>query len=508
MSRNRIIYQSEALFISENELSTSEVHHKQLNRIQNIEYSFEIPRQYINQYGQLGAIDSMVVSSPTVSLNFSYYLTNLDNENLLGFYVKKQTAVYTGSNGVRTTKQNGNISGYTINNDSNFVSNKISKESGVNFYIATSSEGSDLNFENSISGKPIIGIGNALVQNYSIQAQVGQFPTVSVEMNGLNINSSLYKSYRVSQSSEEVGFPLPSVNIQDGKSLSLNNDGYYVLAKLPNPNPDTGEFKINALRPSDITLDFADFNSRTITNLNNENDALNLQSFSLTIDLNRDINQELGYKFVNSRPVQYPIIATLNVSAIVNEIQTLNLIKNIDDSKGKSILVSIKNPKNTKENAVVFDLRNFILTDESFVSNINENKNVNLTFQGFFGSSSDLSNGVFASGLISDYVNAELNNIYFNSNLATDWYNVNSWYSDSAFSQNANYLPQKYSNVIAYGTSAAVVDLDNSNWIQPQSIDTRNVLDVNGACFYSNNNAIFSGIVIGNSSFWGNASAG
>ena len=81
MSQNRIIYQSEALYVSKSELSTSQREHKQLKIIQNVDYSFNIPREYINQYGQLGAIDSIVIASPTVSLNFSYYLTNLDNVN-------------------------------------------------------------------------------------------------------------------------------------------------------------------------------------------------------------------------------------------------------------------------------------------------------------------------------------------------------------------------------------------------------------------------------------------
>ena len=80
MSRNRIIYQSEGVYVSKNQLSTSQADHKQLKRIQGIDYSFEVPRQYINQYGQLGAIDSIVTASPTVSVNLSYYLTDLENE--------------------------------------------------------------------------------------------------------------------------------------------------------------------------------------------------------------------------------------------------------------------------------------------------------------------------------------------------------------------------------------------------------------------------------------------
>lgn len=507
MSQNRIIYQSEALYVSKNELSTSESEHKQLKRIQNVDYSFNIPREYINQYGQLGAIDAIVIASPTVSLNFSYYLTNLDNEANLGFYIKRQNPIYTGSNGAETTKQNGNLSGYRTNNESNFITNKLTQESGANYFIATSREGVDLNLENSISEKTIVGIGNTLINKYSITAEVGQFPIVNVEAEGLNINSSFYKEYPISESSLDVGFPIPSVNIQNGKPLYLNDNGYYNLVKLSNPSPSTGENEINALRPSDITLNFNELTLEgSVSNLNSDLHDVNLRSFSLSIDLNRQANQQMGYKFINSRPIGYPIIATLNVNAIVNESQIFNLIKNIDNSEGKSIVISINSSKDKTKKALSFDLRNFILTSESFISNINDNKLVDLTFEGHFGSSLDFKNGIFASGSISDIFDEQTNNIYFNYSLSNDWYNQSSWFSNSSFSNAYNSLPQSYSDVIMYGNSGAYIDLDNQYWIQPNSIDTRNVTDVNGICFYSNNFAKFSGIIYGNSVFFGNSS--
>jgi len=507
MSQNRIIYQSEALYVSKNELSTSETDHKQLKRIQNIDYSFNIPRQYINQYGQLGAIDAIVVASPTVSLNFSYYLTNLDNEANLGFYIKNQTPIYTGLNGLQTTKQNGTLSGYSTNSESNFITNKLTQECGANYFIATSREGIDLNLENSIFEKTIVGIGNTLINKYSIQAQVGQFPTVNVEAEGLNINSSFYKEYPISQSSQDVGFPIPSVNPQNGRANQLNDNGYYNLIKLSNPSPNTGEYEINALRPSDINLNFNEFSlGSSITNLNSDLYDINLQSFSLSIDFNRQANQQMGYKFVNSRPIGYPIIATLNINALVNESQLFSLVKNVDNLEQKSILISINSSKNKNQKALILDLRNFNLTSESFLSSISNSKSVDLTFEGHFGSSLDFANGIFASGSISDVFVNQSNNIYFNYDLNTGWYDQSSWYCNSSFSIAYSSLPQTYSDVIMCGSSGAYIDLDNQNWIQPNSIDTRNVTDINGICFYSNNFAQFSGIIYGNSAFFGNAS--
>ena len=97
MPRNRIIYQSEALFAGPspatgfhlttgagNDLSkttapngflgTNKSRIKELQRIQTANYSFNITRQDVNQFGELAAIDRVILESPTVSLDASYIL--------------------------------------------------------------------------------------------------------------------------------------------------------------------------------------------------------------------------------------------------------------------------------------------------------------------------------------------------------------------------------------------------------------------------------------------------
>ncbi len=430
----------------------------------------------------------------------------MENESNLGFYIVKKIAVYTGSNGSETSKENGSFSGYVSNNEANFISKNLIQESGFNFYIATSAEGTDLNLENAISGKPVIGIGNALVTNYSVEAKVGNFPTANIQAQGLNINSSIYKEYQINQTTIDSGFPIASVDVRGGKTLSLNDSGYYNLIKLPNPVSSTGELEITALRPSDIVLSFNDFQNYTLFDIAADREEINLQSFSLQVDFNRQETQELGYRFVNSRPVGYPIIATLNINAIVNETQIYNLMQNIDNSSGKSISISINNSKNKNKKALSFELRNFLLSSESFFSAVGQNKSVDLKFEAQFGSSLDLNNGIFASGsFMEDF--APSNNLFFNvNNNDTDWFNQNLWFKENSFSINSTSLPQSYSNAIMYGDKGAYVNLDDPRWIQPALIDTTNVSDINGICFDSANNKTFTGTIIGKSSFWGTAS--
>ena len=94
MARNRVIYQSEGLFVSHDAASTGATgidgapNVQQIERVQSANFSYTINRQDINQFGDLSRIDSVIMDAPTVSTDFSYYLTDGFNERLLGFYVR------------------------------------------------------------------------------------------------------------------------------------------------------------------------------------------------------------------------------------------------------------------------------------------------------------------------------------------------------------------------------------------------------------------------------------
>ncbi len=177
MARNRVIYQSEGLYVSKAANSTGSGDHFQLKRVQSANYNFNIARQDVNQYGELARIDSIVLESPTVSLDFTYYLTDGENEKALGFYVQSPTG--TGAGGAVLS-----------NSASQFPSGQLRDASGINFYILTTDEGDDLNSETtiaSLTGKSVIGIGNAYLTDYTVDLAVGSIPTVSVSLEGQNI---------------------------------------------------------------------------------------------------------------------------------------------------------------------------------------------------------------------------------------------------------------------------------------------------------------------------------
>ena len=96
MSRNRVIYQSESLYVSKDAGSAASGDHHELIRVQSANYGFSINRQDVNQYGNLARIDSLVLEAPTVNFDFSYYVGDGFNEKALGFDVTSASQFPSG----------------------------------------------------------------------------------------------------------------------------------------------------------------------------------------------------------------------------------------------------------------------------------------------------------------------------------------------------------------------------------------------------------------------------
>lgn len=363
MARNRVIYQSEALYVSEDLSSTASGKHTQLERVQSANYNFSISRQDINQYGQLARIDSLVLEPPTVSLDFSYYLTDGYNERALGFFVKTSPSQSEG----------------------NFASGHMTSSSGKNFYISTVSEGNDATGVTSVNS--MIGIGNAYLSDYTLDLAVGSLPTVSVTMEGANINSDTTFS---TISGAISGIQSPAIDPQNGSILYQN--GIVVLKPA-----NSGASNVSALRPGDVTVDITSFDGTGLSDLSSSSEAIHIQSASLSLPLSRSALQRLGTKFPYARAVDFPVTASLSINAIVNEITATNLANILNDQSEKDITLTLKGPDGSS-NKMVYTLKGCKLDSESFSSSIGSNKTVDLTFSTQIGGPTDGLHGVFVSG--------------------------------------------------------------------------------------------------------------
>lgn len=359
MARNRVIYQSEAVFVNKD----AGVHngYNQLERVQSANYSFTINRQDINQYGQLGKLDSIQLDAPTVSADLSYYLTDGFTERALGFHVQ------TGSTAADTQ---------------GFVSGHLADGSGVNIIVLTVPEGQDASLpaQAPASTDSTIGIGNAYLSDYSVEMAVGAIPTVSVSFDALNINSD----------TDAGTISSPAIDPVNGTEIA----GAVTL-----PNTSTGQGNIAALRPGNITVDLANFASTPfpLADLGTDKEGAHIQSASLSIPMSRSKLERLGSRSAYAQSVDFPVTATLSVSAIVNEVDAANLAAIVDDEDEKTITLSIKDDDGNP--TVKYTLKGCSMDSQSISSSIGSNKSVDLTFSTSVGGPADTDHGVFMSGV-------------------------------------------------------------------------------------------------------------
>lgn len=373
MARNRVIYQSEALFVADGSLVPTAAHTsdkiKQLHRVQSANYGFTVNRQDVNQFGQLARIDQISIEAPTVNLDFSYYLTTGNNESALGF------SVGTASSTVPF------ISGLI---DANNATNNIGIVSGRNFHILTVAEGNDANaslsgtFSNYSTARTI-SIGNAYITNYSVEAAVGGLPTVSVTAEGLNVNVGTGSS----------GIIVPGITVENGAASSNT---------FAIPAPVTGDVGISALRPGDVSVIVADGVIIDLpTGVGSNNTAAHIQNLSIEVPIGRTTLERLGSRFGFTKVIDFPVEITCNMSAIVADLKTSGSIASLlDADTTKTLAFVFKLPGSSgTESRIIYELRGAKLVSENFSSTIGDNKSVDLTFTTQVGGPQDTTNGLF-----------------------------------------------------------------------------------------------------------------
>mgnify|MGYP003114427871 FL=1 len=366
MARNRVIYQSEALYVSEDASSSVASKHEQLEKVQSANLSYTINRQDINQFGELARIDSVIMDPPTVSTDFSYYLADGFNERALGFYVQ------TGSGG-----EGG------VNSDAGqFASGHMISSSGKNVYLVTGPEGQDM-VGRSIadSTDTAIGVGNCYVSDYTVDLAVGSIPTVSVSLEGANVRGDTTAG----------GIALPSVDQEDGSAVERSTTLDV---------PVTGRSDVNALRPGDITFSLGSFQDETLFDLTGVS-GIHIQSASINIPLSRTPLQRLGSRFPYAREVDFPVNVTMNISALVNEADDFQLATQLTQAQNNAS-ITIKNKAGN--NAVIYTLKGAKVDSESVSSSIGSNKTVDITMSAQIGGTNDTSAGLFMSGKNGDEV--------------------------------------------------------------------------------------------------------
>jgi hypothetical protein len=386
MPRNRVIYQSEALFNTKDTVDvsastppqTGALFINQFSRVQSCNYNFNIARRDVNQFGNLAAIDRIILEQPTVGVDFTYLLTDMANEKNLGFSVIEAgiTGIVNITSAVATQSC---LSGILT---SGFVNTK-------NYFIRTVTEGNDASAfatdtaANQTVGSTI-GLGNGFLTNYSINAAVGDFPTASVSLECLNMNFSNGNS-----------------GVAPGVTTAGNiAGGNFVLPQATgNPNGENALGKVSALRHGDISFSLVKTEGQAYGGTDLTTSAA-IQNFSISMGLNRTPLQKIGSRYAYSREIDFPVTVTLSVTALVQDLTTGNLVDLVNTDGLYDAVITLAAPAiaNTDliaSEGVGYVMKRLNLDSQDFSSSIGANKQVTLNFSTQVGSPQQNDRGLF-----------------------------------------------------------------------------------------------------------------
>lgn len=399
MARNRVIYQSQALFIaptstgaqvsglgavatgpygpsSNAALLGGGSLLKKLDRVQSCNFNFTINRQDINEFGRLSRLDSIVMESPTVGLDFSYYVTDGLNERLLGFNIT------------------GGTNNTAVVNNAQSVSGLLADLEGNNYYILTVQEGEDVVGSASstppVNSNTVVGIGNGFISEYSFEASVGAIPTATVTVEGFNIKADA----GVGNAAGAITGTSPAIDINSSPATKLTS---LATAYALSGAFTTGTSTVTALRPGDIVLNLPS-TTETVGGFSelDGGGSAHIQSFSFTLPLTRTVLQRLGNTFGFARVVDVPINMDVTISAIVSELQSKNIFDNLCSAEKQNMQILLKDCNSV--NKLWFGISGAIFQSESYSETLGDNQTVDITYTVQLGGANDIENGLFMSG--------------------------------------------------------------------------------------------------------------
>lgn len=188
MPRNRIIYQSQAVALTgdatSNTLTT-------LHGVQSVTYGIEVSREEVNQFGQLGAVDRIVLEAPTATQEVQFHYPN-------GLTAAQLNALVTGSLG-----------------------------SAVNGLMISLDSDEGLDYATSNNTTSTVHLKSGRLSSFSFEASVGAIPSVTLGFEGTSLVYASAPALPVtaptdSYISDLVGFTDVSLSLANGSTTHID----------------------------------------------------------------------------------------------------------------------------------------------------------------------------------------------------------------------------------------------------------------------------------------------
>lgn len=308
----------------------------ELANVQSCNLSLGINRQDLNIFGRLQRVGTLQIQPASISMDASWNATDGYNEAMLGLNHK----------------------------GGSFLSGILTKVSdSKNYFLSVSPQGFDDDGYSNHFQRDVWALGNAFLSNYTFEASVGQVATTSISVEAMNIVTYTGSS----------GNQTPAVNPNTSSRISQWN------YQLPVGRTITGANDVYALKPGDISLSFPTA-AGFLVPLSGAN-TVNVQSFSMSVPIGREVIQALGSNWGISREIQFPVNCTLNIRALATEVSPNSYDSLICNDAFYDMGVLLRQPScnGTGTAAITLGFNEAQLTNLSFGNTVGGDSTIDLT---------------------------------------------------------------------------------------------------------------------------------
>tara|TARA_R100001082_G_scaffold42903_2_gene22796 strand:- start:1085 stop:2509 length:1425 start_codon:yes stop_codon:yes gene_type:complete len=389
---------------------------KPIDRVQSVSYSINVPHTDVLKLNQRGTVDRPIINHPTVDLNFSYLLCGTKNEARLGLNVNHPVFTFPKEGApYYTVNEDVSLLEGFFEENKNYVLRQPWEDFGVNqyrdcknIYLVVNQEGDDVDsayfkedftapdiyqsIDPNASGYHVISFGNCYLNSYQTQGAVGRVPGASVS----------YTAYNASFDMSGSGFKAPCIETQSG---TVSPEKNVVIPRI------LSEEGYPALKPGDITITTDSFSGLGV-----DFDKLHIQSYNISINLNREPLDNLGYKFPVDNKATSPIFANLALGGVVESGSSGSLVDVISINSGYDFTIKVDPqgcvkstdapinagaiPINRQDEALRYTFKGAKLNNFGYETSIGSNKIFDASFDVEINPDDQSSYGLFISGVL------------------------------------------------------------------------------------------------------------
>lgn len=346
---------------------------KNIYRVQGYYYNIQQGVEPIGGYGTMGPLGYTRSAPTNIEFGFDYLINNFQNEYEFGL---------------------------SIDTGKSVISDIFRKEKdGLNFFVKTTQEGQESLYDMSNTNADVVSFGNCFLNSYSFNYEVNSIPSAS----------AIFSCDNITFTNSITGIRNPAID----PDMDTRYEGFLGIPTGQLYETTGSDYQVSVVRHGDLTLSFEEKKyqgkrlgiedpSDSYSFLGQKIQDAAIQSFSVSLELNRDSVVQLGSKIVKNRDVIPPVYASVDISAICNSYNTGDYLDSLEENRIYDLSLTARKPScdpSSRTGLLNYNFSQAILSKKDYTLNIGTNKIVNYSFQVPIFDDSRIQKGVSFSGL-------------------------------------------------------------------------------------------------------------